>query len=215
MNSLRSQIVDLNDAALKPSGWDTLAKPALAAPEDHRDLRAAHPRFQHCRSQLCRKTCAAPIKAFTVRNSLGMQHLRKLQIAGLTHIHLLPAFDIASVDEDKSTWSSVDDKLLASYPPDSDQQAAAVSLIKGTDGFNWGYDPYHYTTPEGSYATDPDGSTRILEFREMVKALNQTDLRVVMDVVYNHTSQSGQDPKSVLDKVVPGLLLPSGHRRAM
>ena len=90
-----------------------------------------------------------------------MQHLKRLAMAGLTTIHLLPAFDIASVDEDKSTWSTVDEKLLAGYPPDSDQQALAVSLIKGTDGFNWGYDPYHYTTPEGSYATNPDGSTRI------------------------------------------------------
>ena len=72
------------------------------------------------------------------------------------------------------------------------------------DGYNWGYDPWHYTTPEGSYATDPDGTTRIVEYREMVEALNETGLRVVMDVVYNHTTASGQDPKSVLDKVVPG-----------
>ena len=73
-----------------------------------------------------------------------------------------------------------------------------------SDGYNWGYDPWHYTTPEGSYATDPDGTTRIVEYREMVEALNETGLRVVMDVVYNHTTASGQDPKSVLDKVVPG-----------
>ncbi len=203
MNSLRSQIVNLEDTTLKPSGWDTLAKPALAAPEDQviyelhiRDFSIADPSVP--------ENLRGTYKAFTVKNSLGMQHLRKLQIAGLTTIHLLPAFDIASVDEDKSTWSSADNKLLATYAPDSDQQASAVSLIKGTDGFNWGYDPYHYTTPEGSYATDPNGSARILEFREMVKSLNNTNLRVVMDVVYNHTSQSGQDPKSVLDKIVPG-----------
>ncbi len=203
MNSLRSQIVDLSDAALKPSGWDTLSKPSLAAPEDGviyelhiRDFSIADPTVP--------ESLRGTFKAFTVKNSLGMQHLRKLAIAGLTTVHLLPAFDIASVDEDKSAWESADAKLLASYAPDSDQQAAAVSLIKGSDGFNWGYDPYHYTTPEGSYATDPDGTTRILEFREMVKALNETNLTVVMDVVYNHTSQSGQDPKSVLDKIVPG-----------
>jgi pullulanase-type alpha-1,6-glucosidase len=76
--------------------------------------------------------------------------------------------------------------------------------LQELDAFNWGYDPFHYTTPEGSYSTDPDGSARIREFREMVAALNQMGLRVVMDVVYNHTNASGQEPKSVLDRVVPG-----------
>ncbi len=58
--------------------------------------------------------------------------------------------------------------------------------------------------PEGSYSTDPDSTARILEFREMVQALNEMGLRVVMDVVYNHTNASGQAEKSVLDKIVPG-----------
>jgi pullulanase len=142
--------------------------------------------------------------AFTVKNSDGMKHLAELAQAGLTHIHLLPAFDFASVNEDKSTWQTVDEALLATYPPDSDKQITAVDAIKGQDGFNWGYDPYHFTVPEGSYAINPDGTPRIVEFRQMVQALNQTGLRVVMDVVYNHTSESGQSPKSVLDKIVPG-----------
>ena len=133
-----------------------------------------------------------------------MKHLISLAQAGLTHIHLLPAFDIASVDDDKSTWQSVDETSLKAFSPDSDRQLQAVNAIKDKDGFNWGYDPLHYSTPEGSYATDPDGTPRILEFREMVQALNQAGLRVVMDVVYNHTNASGLDAKSVLDKVVPG-----------
>ena len=58
--------------------------------------------------------------------------------------------------------------------------------------------------PEGSYATDADGSARVLEFREMVQSLNQSGLRVVMDVVYNHTNSAGQNPNSILDKLVPG-----------
>ena len=62
----------------------------------------------------------------------------------------------------------------------------------------------HYTVPEGSYSTNPDGTTRIVEFREMVQALNASKLRVVMDVVYNHTNASGQSPNSVLDRIVPG-----------
>ena len=76
--------------------------------------------------------------------------------------------------------------------------------VADQDGFNWGYDPYHYTTPEGSYSTDPMGARRIVEYREMVQSLNGTGLGVVMDVVYNHTAQAGQADKSVLDRIVPG-----------
>ena len=72
------------------------------------------------------------------------------------------------------------------------------------DAYNWGYDPHHYTVPEGSYATDPDGTARTVEFRQMVRRLNAAGLRVVMDVVYNHTAASGQADTSVLDRIVPG-----------
>jgi pullulanase len=202
MNSLRSQIVDLEDPALKPAGWNSVVKPALAAAEDS-VIYELHIRDFSIKDSSVPEAMRGTYLAFTTKDSLGMQHLASLAQSGLTSVHLLPAFDIASVDEDKSTWSSVDEKLLASYAPDSDQQAQAVTQIKGSDGFNWGYDPYHYTTPEGSYATNPDGSGRILEFRQMVQAINNINLRVVMDVVYNHTSQSGQNSKSVLDKIVP------------
>jgi len=203
MNSLRSQIVDLNAPTLKPQGWDTLQKPALAAPEDI-VIYEQHIRDFSIHDQTVPQEMRGTYMAFTIKNSDGMKHLATLAQAGLTHIHLLPAFDIASVNEDKSTWQTVDEALLATYPPDSDKQITAVDAIKGQDGFNWGYDPYHFIVPEGSYATNPDGTSRIVEFRQMVQALNQTGLRVVMDVVYNHTSESGQSPKSVLDKIVPG-----------
>lgn len=199
-NSKRSQIVNLDDPALKPAGWDKLKKPSF----DDVVIYELHIRDFSVYDETVPQAWRGTYKAFTVRDSNGMKHLRSLAEAGLTHIHLLPAFDIASVDEDKSTWKTVDETQLASYPPDSDQQLLAVSAISGEDGFNWGYDPFHYSTPEGSYATDPQGSQRIVEFREMVQALNQNGLRVVMDVVYNHTHASGQDEKSVLDKVVPG-----------
>lgn len=203
MNSQRSQIVDLNDPALKPAGWDEVAKPVLAAPEDA-VIYELHVRDFSIHDLTVPENLRGTFAAFTVADSNGMKHLRALAQAGLTHIHLLPIFDIASVNEDKATWQTVDEAALAALPPDSEEPAAAVSAISGNDGFNWGYDPYHYTTPEGSYATNPEGSTRILEFREMVQALNAIGLRVVMDVVYNHTNASGQNEKSVLDKVVPG-----------
>ncbi|GAB4462485.1 MAG: pullulanase-type alpha-1,6-glucosidase [Anaerolineales bacterium] len=203
MNSQRSQIVDLNDASLKPQGWDSLVKPPLAAPEDI-VLYELHIRDFSISDATVPEEWRGTYKAFTVKDSNGMKHLAGLAEAGLTHIHLLPAFDIASVNEDKATWQSVDEAALKALPPDSDGQSIAVSAITGADGFNWGYDPLHYTTPEGSYATDPNGATRIIEFREMVQALNQSGLRVVMDVVYNHTNASGQSSNSVLDRVVPG-----------
>eukprot|EP00931_Biecheleriopsis_adriatica_P016555 TRINITY_DN12162_c0_g1_i1.p1 TRINITY_DN12162_c0_g1~~TRINITY_DN12162_c0_g1_i1.p1 ORF type:complete len:606 (+),score=112.92 TRINITY_DN12162_c0_g1_i1:164-1981(+) len=96
-------------------------------------------------------------------------------------------------------------------PPDSEEQQEAVVAVADQDSFNWGYDPVLYDVPEGSYATDPDGGTRILEHRRMVDALHSKGLRVVVDVVYNHTLASGPTGlQSVLDKCVPAYY----HRRA-
>ena len=203
MNSARSQIVDLSAPALKPSSWDSYAKPPLAAPEDI-SIYELHVRDFSYNDASVPEALKGTFKAFTLPASNGRLHLGALAASGLTHVHLLPAFDIATVTEDRSQWQAPDPAELATYAPDSDQQQAMVSATADLDGFNWGYDPYHYTAPEGSYATDPDGSLRVREFREMVKALNETGLRVVMDVVYNHTNSAGQNDKSVLDKVVPG-----------
>ncbi|NLF05253.1 MAG: pullulanase-type alpha-1,6-glucosidase, partial [Actinomycetales bacterium] len=93
---------------------------------------------------------------------------------------------------------------LASFAPDSPEQQACIEPVRDLDGFNWGYDPWHFTTPEGSYAVDADGGARVAEFRTMVGALHATGLQVVLDQVFNHTAASGQDAKSVLDRVVPG-----------
>ena len=72
---------------------------------------------------------------------------------------------------------------LAPFAPDAARQQAEIDRVRARDAFNWCYDPFHYTVPEGSYATDPDGVRRIVEFRAMVQALNRMGLRVVMDVV--------------------------------
>jgi pullulanase-type alpha-1,6-glucosidase len=201
-NSQRSQIVDLaTDASLRPAGWGGLIKPRLDAPEDIA-LYELHVRDFSANDASVPANLQGTFKAFTLANSNGMKHLRSLAQAGLTHVHLLPSFDIATIDEDKSHWQDPGD--LSGFPPDSDQQQAAVSAVAGADGFNWGYDPWHYTVPEGSYSTDPDGPARVREFREMVQGLSQAGLRVVMDVVYNHTNAAGQNDHSVLDKIVPG-----------
>ena len=88
--------------------------------------------------------------------SVGVDYLVDL---GITHVHLLPVYDYATVDEAN---------------PDSE--------------FNWGYDPKNYDSPEGSYSTDPyNGAVRIKEYKEMVMALHKAGIAVVMDMVYNHT----------------------------
>ena len=201
-NSQRSQILDLADSAWKPAGWDALTKPRLDAPEDI-VLYELHVRDFSVNDPSVPANLKGTFKAFTLSNSNGMRHLRSLGLAGLTHVHLLPVFDIATINEDKSQWQQPAGDLSA-FPPDSEEQQARVLAVADADGFNWGYDPWHYTVPEGSYSTNPDGPTRILEFREMVKALSDSRLRVVMDVVYNHTNAAGQNDKSVLDRIVPG-----------
>jgi pullulanase len=201
-DSVKSLIVDLNSPLTKPFLWNLIPKPPLASPTDI-VLYELHIRdFSISDTDVPAKD-RGKFTAFTDIFSPGMQHLRSLAKAGLTHVHLLPSFDIASVPELASEQKTPNIAIPISAP-DSQQPQAAIAAVKDQDGFNWGYDPYHYGTPEGSYSTDPNGITRIREFREMVESLHSIGLRVVMDVVYNHTSAAGQDPNSVLDKVVPG-----------
>jgi pullulanase len=101
----------------------------------------------------------------------GVDYLKKL---GITHVHLLPSFDFMTVDETRL----------------SEEQ------------YNWGYDPKNYNVPEGSYSTDPyNGKVRVREYKQMVQALHQNGLRVIMDVVYNHTMESME---SNFNRIVPG-----------
>ncbi len=203
MNSTRSQIVDLNDPALFPANWQELEKPALDSFTDIM-LYELHVRDFSIRDESVPVEQRGTFMAFTHPDSNGMRHLRWLAENGVTHLHLLPTFDIATINEDKTQWQTFDWAELASYPPDSEAQQSLLQAIRDKDGFNWGYDPFHFTVPEGSYSVLPNSYIRILEFRKMVQALNQAGLRVVLDVVYNHTNASGQSEKSVLDRVVPG-----------
>lgn len=199
-DSERSQLVDLDDPALAPPGWAVLAKPPLAAPEDA-VLYELHVRDFSASDATVPDSLRGTFLAFTLESD-GTRHLRSLAAAGLTHVHLLPAFDFATVAEDRAAWRDPGD--LARFGPESEEQQAAVERVRAQDGFNWGYDPFHFGVPEGSYTPRPDGAARIVEFRRMVQALAGLGLRVVMDVVYNHTNASGLAPRSVLDRVVPG-----------
>lgn len=199
-DSARSLAVDLRDPRLAPKGWSGLRKPA-AVP-----MRDAQIQELHIRDfSIADRTSDHPGRylAFTDTGSKGMRHLAQLVDAGTSFVHLLPAFDIGTIPEKPSEQQEPACDLSV-YAPDSDEQQACVAKAAAEDGFNWGYDPLHYTVPEGSYASDPDGTKRTVEFRRMVQSINGTGLRTVMDVVYNHTVASGQDPKSVLDRIVPG-----------
>ncbi len=202
-DSARSQIVNLDDNDLETFAWRFTPKPRLDAPEDA-VIYELHVRDFSINDTSVPAAQRGTFAAFTQALSDGMRHLRSLAIAGVTHVHLLPAFDFASTPERRADQATLDPASVNGLPPDSTQQQAAVAAIQNRDGFNWGYDPWHYTVPEGSYATNPEGVTRIREFRGMVQALNLNGLRVVMDVVYNHTTASGQNDKSVLDRIVPG-----------
>ncbi len=173
-NGLRGQLID--PSAINPSGWESDAASPL------RSIGDAVIYEVHVRDFSIHPTSGMVNKgrylAFTETglkdrqgNSVGIDHLVEL---GVTHVHLLPVFDFLSIDESK---------------PEIPQ-------------YNWGYDPQNYFVPEGSYATDASNSTvRIKEFKEMVQALHKAELRVVMDVVYNHT---GRVDGLSLEETAPG-----------
>ena len=201
VNSQKSHIVALTEPALKPAGWDKLTKPPLEAFTDM-VIYELHVRDFSMDDHSVPPAYRGTYLAFTVPDTYGMRHLTRLAKAGLTHLHLLPVFDIATIEERRTLQQEPAIPALA--PAASPLQQAAVGKVKDSDGYNWGYDPYHYATPEGSYAVDPNGSARILEFRRMVQSLSDAGLRVIMDVVYNHTHSCGQCCQSVLDRIVPG-----------
>ncbi|MFI2712417.1 pullulanase-type alpha-1,6-glucosidase [Micromonospora sp. NPDC018662] len=201
-DSTHSQIVDLTDPALAPAGWAKLRKPA-AVPASKAQISELSVRDFSIADTTVPAEKRGTYLAFTDPNTAGMKHLRALGDAGVNYLHLLPAFDFATIPEKRADQAQPACDL-AKLPPDSDQQQKCVAAVADKDGYNWGYDPLHYTVPEGGYAVDPSGAKRTTEFRQMVAGVNQAGLRVVMDVVYNHTSAAGTDGKSVLDQVVPG-----------
>ena len=202
-DSQRSWIGRLDAPALKPAGWDATPHPTKVAAPTDMVIYELHVRDFSIGDATVSAAHRGKYMAFTETASDGMRHLQALSDAGLTDVHLLPVFDLATVPETGCTTS--DPTRLAAAGPASTTQQALVMAQAATDCFNWGYDPLHFNAPEGSFATDADdGARRILELRAMVQALHRAGLRVGMDVVYNHTSASGQHAQSVLDRVVPG-----------
>jgi pullulanase-type alpha-1,6-glucosidase len=203
-NSTRSQVVSLDDTSLQPRGWRTLRKPYLGSPADI-VLYELHVRDFSATDSSVPENLRGTFAAFTQRQSDGMKHLAQLGFAGVTHVQLLPAFDFATINEDKSAWQAPSFATLAALPADSAEQQTQVMATAGRDGFNWGYDPLHYNVPEGSYSTDADGSRRILEYpRDGAVAQPERPARGHGRGLQPHELRPGQNPNSILDKLVPG-----------
>lgn len=227
-NGRFSQFVNLADEDLKPEGWATHTIPTVENPEDI-VIYEGHIRDFSIRDASVSEANRGKYLAFTETESAPVQHLKKLAESGVTHFHMLPATDMATVNEDVTKRVEITDTvgdlckvnanakvcgvendatvlidLLKSYQPSGELAQQLVNDMRATDGFNWGYDPHHFNVPEGSYASSAEGVARIKEMRAMNKALHEMGLRVVLDVVYNHTNSSAVFDNSVFDKVVPG-----------
>jgi pullulanase len=199
LNGVKSRLTDLNDPDNAPEDWEESRSPSLRSVNDL-SIYELHIRDFSANDTTVPLAHRGTYLAFADRRANGMKHLEALADAGLKAVHLLPSFHFASINEDKTTWQTTPD--LSVFPPDSTLQQAAVAAIQNTDAFNWGYDPVHFFAPEGAYALNPDN--RVLEYREMVKGLHRAGLRVIQDVVFNHTNAIGENPNAVLDEVVPG-----------
>lgn len=160
INGKRAAIIDF--AKTNPAGWENDTRPALEKFTDIIIYEMHHRDFSA--HQSAGNAYPGKFLALTQEgtqspegDATGLDHLKEL---GVTHIHLLPSYDFGSIDESQ---------------PNSAQ-------------YNWGYDPQNYNAPEGSYATDAQNpATRIKEMKQMIQALHNNGLRVVLDVVYNHT----------------------------
>ena len=174
VNGKRAAIIDM--AATNPEGWAEDKRPALKSPADvilyemhHRDFSIDPSSGIEHKGKFLAMTETGTRSPEGL--ATGIDHLKEL---GVTHVHILPSYDYASVDETKLDENK----------------------------YNWGYDPQNYNVPDGSYSTDPyNPETRIREFKQMVQALHRAGIRVVLDVVYNHTFNTSE---SNFERTVPG-----------
>ena len=170
LNGNRSMVVDLTRT--NPDGWNKEFKTGI---KSYSEAIIWEVHVRDFSNKIASSNYKGKYLAFTERGlvnehgqPVGVDYLVEL---GITHVHLLPVYDFATIDEATSE-----------------------------DEFNWGYDPKNYNAPEGSYSTDPyNGEVRIKEYKQMVKALHDAGIGVIMDVVYNHT----YDTNSSFQKIVP------------
>ena len=174
MNGKRAAIIDWKTT--NPEGWESDRRPSLKSPADMIIYEMHHRDFSvDSTSGIKNKGKYLALTEHGTMNSdkllTGIDHLIEL---GVTHVHLLPSSDYASIDETKLDENH----------------------------YNWGYDPANYNVPDGSYSTAPyHPATRVKEFKQMVQALHRAGIRVIMDMVYNHTFNTVE---SNFERTVPG-----------
>ena len=174
VNGKRAAIIDWKTT--NPEGWESDRRPSLKSPADMIIYEMHHRDFSvDSTSGIKNKGKYLALTEHGTMNSdkllTSIDHLIEL---GVTHVHLLPSSDYASIDETKLEENH----------------------------YNWGYDPANYNVPDGSYSTDPyQPATRVKEFKQMVQALHRAGIRVIMDMVYNHTFNTVE---SNFERTVPG-----------
>ena len=175
VNGKRAMVLDLSST--NPMGWENDTNPNAGMTYNDAVIYELHVRDlssdESSGIQNTGKFLGLTETGTTTASGIptGLDHMKDL---GITHVHLLPVYDYASVDETQS---------------DKPQ-------------FNWGYDPENYNVPEGSYSTDPyNGAVRVAEMKQMVKVLHDNQISVIMDVVYNHVYNASD---FCVNQIVPG-----------
>ena len=173
VNGKRGAIIDM--AKTDPEHWCCDKGPVVKSPADlvvyemhHRDFSVA------------RKDAEYPGKFMALTEPWAIEHLKAL---GVNAIHILPSYDYGSVDETR-----IDPDLYYEYAYKSLPKGVIPARPDFSPQYNWGYDPVNYNVPEGGYSTNPyQPEVRIREFKQMVKALHDAGISIILDVVYNHT----------------------------
>ncbi len=175
VNGMRAMIIDLSST--NPEGWDQDKDPHYGNNITDAIIYELHVRdlSMDDTSGITNKGKFLGVIETGTTNPKGMPTgLDYIKQLGITHIHLLPSYDFATVDE-----TNLD-----------------------ANEFNWGYDPKNYNVPEGSYSTDPyNGEVRVKEFKTMVKGLHDNGISIIMDVVYNHVYDA---KSFCFNQIVPG-----------
>ena len=174
VNGKCGAIIDMKET--NPEGWERDKRPVVKSPADLVIYEMHHRDFSIDASSGIENKG----KFLALTEPRAINHLKEL---GVNAIHILPSYDYGSVDETR-----IDEDLYMQYAYENLPAGVSPAKPDFSPQYNWGYDPVNYNVPEGSYSTNPyDPACRIREFKQMVQALHKAGIRVILDVVYNHT----------------------------
>ena len=174
VNGKCGAIIDMKET--NPEGWEQDKRPVVKSPADLVIYEMHHRDFSIDASSGIENKG----KFLALTEPRAINHLKEL---GVNAIHILPSYDYGSVDETR-----IDEDLYMQYAYEKLPTGVFPAKPDFSPQYNWGYDPVNYNVPEGSYSTNPyDPACRIREFKQMVQALHKAGIRVILDVVYNHT----------------------------